>query len=113
MLAQVLVTAVVLAVIASGLLRMLMQRHQLTTRVHESAQRKKSAQAALNRLISSWNAAGGGRYCADGAGGGESWDCTGTPGTAIANCACTCAIDGETVTASSVGGRCLLSVATP
>lgn len=119
-LVHVLITSIVCSVIATGLLRMMMFRYQATTRVEESSRAKKYTEAALHRIVSGWNAAGGGQYCADGPGGSESWTCTGTPGTAIGNCACNCNVTitppspllpvTVTVTAAAVGGRCALTI---
>lgn len=81
-LAHVLVTAVIVAVISSGILRMVMMRYTGTARVHESSRNTRNAHGSFNVLMSAWNQSSGGAVCSDVGG----FTCTGTPGT----CGCTC-----------------------
>lgn len=100
---QVLVTSVLVFIIAAGLMSMVMGRHTVSTRVAESAAKRKSADAAFNRLMSHWNMPSNG-VCSSVMG----YSCTGSPGT----CGCVCSKTGEPeVTTTDLGsGRCKVDI---
>ncbi|MDD5656525.1 MAG: hypothetical protein PHF00_04635 [Elusimicrobia bacterium] len=69
MLIHVLITAVVVAVIAAGLMRMLMSRGAMINRARESTEGLKRDDGAFGRVLARWNEAG--KTCVDGVAGYE------------------------------------------
>lgn len=102
---HVLVTGVLVAMIASSLLQMTMLRYQVTARANSGAQKKRSDQAALNQLISFWNAANS--RCVNNLPG---YSCAGAAGT----CSCTCtpvSVGEPTIYVSGPnGGPCTIQI---
>ena len=80
-LVHVLVTGVVVAFIAAGMLRMVMMNYIAVDRVAKGTANRKEAEAMLNRAITYWNISG--QVCSNIPGG---FNCTGAPGTC--NCYC-------------------------
>jgi hypothetical protein len=104
--AHVLVTGVIVAVIASSLLRMTLLNYTAMARVSSGAQEKKEAEAAFNRVMTAWNAANA--VCSNTVSG---YSCTGTAGT----CGCVCTPSDPafpTVTAASTPEGCRVSATT-
>lgn len=104
--AHVLVTGVIVAVISASLLRMTLLNYTAMSRVASGAQEKKEAEAAFNRVMTAWNAANA--VCSNTVPG---YACTGSAGT----CACICTpADAAfpTVTATIVAGACQVSATT-
>lgn len=103
-LAHVLITAMVSAMIATGLVRMMLVRHAVIVRATEGAQKKKDAEAALNRLLTTW--AANNDYCSSPSG----VTCSGVTTTCSA---CTCTIaggNGVSVSGSGTYPNCTLSI---
>lgn len=104
--AHVLITGVIVAVLASSLLRMTLLNYVVTQRAAGGAQERKEAEGAFARLMTQWNSSN--QVCADLAG---VYNCSGTPGT----CSCSCTpFDSQhpTVSATVTGGLCTVSVTT-
>jgi Tfp pilus assembly major pilin PilA len=80
-LAQVLITGVIVSVIAVGLVQMVLLRYTATQRTMQSSQKKRAAEGALSHLATYWNLPANG-VCSDVGG----YTCTGAAGT----CGCTC-----------------------
>lgn len=81
-LAQVLITGVLVSTIAVGLIQMVMLRHTATVRSMEGAAKKRSTEGMLNHLSTHWNVPGNG-VCSSVGG----YTCNpNSPGT----CGCTC-----------------------
>jgi coenzyme F420-reducing hydrogenase gamma subunit len=80
-LVHVLITGVVVAFIAAGMLRMVMMNYIAVDRVAKGATNRKEAEAMLNRAITYWSISG--QVCSAIPNG---FACTGVPGT----CACDC-----------------------
>jgi len=78
---HVLITGVIVAFIASGLLNMVMMNYIAVDRATKGAQNRKEAEAMLNRALTYWNQVN--QVCANIPNG---FSCSGTPGT----CSCTC-----------------------
>ena len=101
-LVHVLVTGLVIAVIAAGILRITLQNYTAASRMSASEQARQNAEGALYVVMAAWNT--------------NNANCTGTSRVTIANnygdCRCNGTIDGVPFTASSttVAGRCTLQV---
>jgi Tfp pilus assembly protein PilV len=78
---HVLITGVIVAFIAAGLLRMVLMNYIAVDRATKGAQNRKESEAMLNRALTYWNLTN--QVCANIPGG---FNCSGVPGT----CACTC-----------------------
>lgn len=97
---HVLITSVVVAIIAAGLMSVMMLQYQVTSRAGQGSKGRKGAEAGLSRIISSWNTNG---FCTDiPVSDGSIYDCA--AGASLASCTCTC-------TASVAGGMPALTVA--
>ena len=106
---HVLVTGVLVAFIAAGLLRISLMRYEVTARTQRSVENKRSAEAALNRALSYWGSA--------------SSKCTSFPGYTCTNpdtCACTCTPSDTTQPTIRATGAspsdpagCTLQISTP
>ena len=110
---HVLVTGVIVAFIAAGLLRLAMLRYEVTARAQRSAQDKRSAEGALSLLITYWNL--NNTRCADvpGSGGYSSYSC-GNTGTCDCTCTPTNAADPVIRSQASADPNvCSLRIATP
>lgn len=92
-LAQVLITGVLVSTIAVGLIQMVLLRYTVTQRSLQGAVKKKAAEGALSHLMTYWNVPGNG-VCSDVGG----YDCTGTAGT----CGCTCTRSGHPTVTTAV-----------
>ena len=98
---HVLITGLVVAVIAAGVLRMTLQNYAASSRAAMADAARVTADSGLNAMTGAWNAANA--VCADGNG----YDCTGAAGT----CGCTCTRAGwPTVVAAVSGTRCQITV---
>jgi hypothetical protein len=80
-LVHVLITGVIVAFIAAGMLRMVMMNYIAVDRVAKGAGNRKEAEAMLNRAVTYWNISN--KVCSPIPGG---FSCTGVPGT----CSCSC-----------------------
>lgn len=100
---HVLITGVIVAFIASGLLNMVMMNYIAVDRATKGAQNRKEAEAMLQRALTYWNKAN--QVCANIPGG---FNCTGVPGT----CSCYCPNAGATprIWARMVGGSCAVDL---
>ena len=78
---HVLITGVIVAFIAAGLLRMVLMNYIAVDRATKGAQNRKESEAMLNRALTYWNQAN--QVCAPIPGG---FNCSGAPGT----CDCIC-----------------------
>ncbi len=100
-LVHVLITGVIVAFIASGLLHMVLMNYVAVDRASKGAQNRKEAESMLNRALTYWNLANA--VCANIPGG---LNCSGTPGT----CACTCpagaVAPAPRIVAAVIGGQC-------
>jgi Tfp pilus assembly protein PilX len=81
---HVLMTGVVVAVIAAGLMRMTMLRYVASARATSGGAARKQADAALNRALTSWNTSN--IVCSAVAG----YTCSPTYATTPGTCDCTC-----------------------
>jgi type II secretory pathway pseudopilin PulG len=107
-LVQVLMTAVIVAVIAAGMMNLLLMRSQSIQREEERTTATGRTHGALNAVVSGWANNGG-------------LDCTGVPGYTMGggtagSCNCTyTSTDGTgiVITATSAGGSCSLSINAP
>lgn len=111
---HVLITAVVVSLIAAGLLKMVLMRYQAGNRQAQSASNRKSAEGAYTRMLSAWNRAN--TFCQNFAeGGGVDYSCAG-PAACAAN-ACTCtpanAADPIITVRKPPGSVCTVTVTTP
>jgi type II secretory pathway pseudopilin PulG len=107
-LVQVLMTAVVVAIIAAGMMNLLLMRSQSIKREDERSTATARTQGALNAIVSGWAHLGGQSCVAvtgftKAGGGAGSCNCTYTAndGTGIA------------ISASSFGGGCRLDINAP
>ena len=105
---HVLVTGVIIAFIAAGLLRLAMLRYEVTARSQRSVQDKRAAEGALNRLVTYWNL--------------NNVRCMNIPGYDCGNtgtCDCTCtpgSPDEPTIVSQASAGNpniCSLRIVTP
>lgn len=108
-LVHVLMTGVVVAIIAAGLMRMTMLRYVASTRAAGGAQARRAADSALNRALTYWNSAN--IVCANNIPG---YSCSpasiASPGTC--NCTCTSG-SGATIVVSGGGAPpCNVSIVT-
>lgn len=103
-LVQVLMTAVLVSIIAAGMLHLLLLRSQAIKRSHESAAGAARSNLGFDAILASWAAAGGKSCSATPE--GFSTVAAGTPG------ACNCIYQrGDIyITAASSGGKCGLSI---
>ena len=105
---QVLITAIVAAIICASIIRTRLQPALTAAGAVQRVQNDASEQAALNRVSQVWMA-----------GGSCSSDATAGVSCAGAGCACACKVTAAsgailgTVTAVPSGGACTLSVAAP
>ncbi len=102
-LVHVLVTGVIVAFIAAGLLRMVLMDYIVVDRVAKGAQNRKEAEALLNRAVTYWNEAN--KVCSNIPGG---FNCTGVPGTC--NCSCPSAAAVPRIDARMASGQCLVDL---
>ena len=104
-LVQVLMTSVVVAVIAAGLMNMLMRRAALINRAREGVMARRKADSSFGVIMSRWNEAG--MTCANSVPG---FSLSGTPGS----CACTyddsATPQNPDISARLVAGRCTLTI---
>lgn len=103
-LAHVLVTAVVVSLIAAGLLRMVLMDHMANERLAVGDRGKKSAETALNQVMGVWNKANS--VCSDATAVGYS--CAGIAGT----CSCTCTKAGAPSIVVSGAPPCTVAITT-
>lgn len=112
---HVLVTAIIVMIIAAGLMKLVMVRYVAIQRVNDGGNNKRVAEAAVAAVVGRWSIAG--RSCMDLPAGG-SWGWTSGP---AAGCACamsaTITVNGtsQAVTVTSTAGtgtQCRLSVNT-
>ncbi len=103
MLVHVLVTGVIVAFIAAGLLRMALMNYIVVDRATKGAENRKEAEALLNRAVTYWNQAN--KVCSNIPGG---LNCTGVPGTC--SCSCPSAIAVPRIYARTVGGQCVVDL---
>ena len=82
-LVHVLITGVIVALIAAGLLRMVLMNYIAVDRAGKGAANRKESDALLNRALSEWNRTN--LVCSNIPGPGG-FTCSGVPGT----CGCTC-----------------------
>lgn len=107
---HVLITSVVVAIIAAGLMSVMMLQYQVTSRAEQGSKGRKGAEAGLSRIISSWNADG---FCTDISG---AYDCTtGSPSLATCTCACDPLGSMPELTVGPAGGPppCTITLASP
>ena len=90
-LVQVLLTAVIVSIIAAGILQMTLLRSTLQARARDSVQKRLMAEAALNAIITQWD----GNVCGTG------------------NCGCSGTYYGCSYTTSLVNGQCQISIVSP
>lgn len=108
---QVLMTGVVVAIIAAGLLRLTMLRYVASARASSSTVARRQADATLNRALSYWNSSN--VVCSDNIPG---YLCspafTAPPG--LCRCTCTPAVAGEATIVVSGGGPppCTIDITT-
>jgi Tfp pilus assembly protein PilX len=102
-LVQVMIAAVVVAIICASVIRSRLQPALMTANAAQNVEKDAAEQGALNRVQQVWMAKGS---CASDAAAGVS--CTG------AGCACVCSVANlGTVTAVPSGGACALTVTPP
>lgn len=99
MLIHVLITGVIVAFIAGGLLRMVLMNYIAVDRATKGAANRKEAEALLNRAITYWNQTN--QVCANIPGG---FNCTGVPGTC--SCYCPSSSAQPRIHAYTSGGAC-------
>lgn len=104
-LAHVLVTAVVVSLIAAGLLRMVLMDHMVNERLAVGDRGKKSAETALNQVMGVWNKANS--VCSPATDVGYS--CSGTVGT----CSCTCTKSGAPTIVVTGAPPCTVAITAP
>ena len=110
--AYVLVMAAVVAIIATGILRMVLMSYNLNSRTQASNQGRKSDEAALAKVTSAWTQSGANQYCVNNVPG---YGCSGNvPGS----CACTCNCVGggcpaPTIIGSGAWPNCRLDISSP
>jgi len=101
------VTAVIVSIVAAGIMRLALFRSQMATRGALVLEEKRDDTGALAAVVSQWSTVPGTNSVCSGAPAG--WSGCSNPG----NCACTCtgpAPNAVVVTASLVGGQCQLSI---
>lgn len=96
---HVLVTGVIVAFIAAGLLRMVMMNYVAVDRATKGAGNRKESEAMLNRALSYWNQTN--QVCSNIPGG---FSCVGVPGTCSCSCPSSAAI--PRIDAYVSGGLC-------
>lgn len=108
-LVHVLVTAVIVAVIAVSLARMLLMRYTLMSRNTEGAQGVLTAQGGFNRLMNFWN--DNNMVCKDPSGFNLGFTCTLVSGAPLPStmdapgvCDCACTAGGATIYVADAGG---------
>jgi len=101
-LVHVLIMGVIMAIIAAGLMSVMMLQYKVTGRMEQGSEAKKRAEVALAKIISNWNENG---YC-------TSTNLSGYSSCAFtAPCTCTCSGSGmPTITGASVGGSCQIKI---
>jgi Tfp pilus assembly protein PilX len=104
-LVHVLITGVIVAFIASGLLRMVLMNYIAVDRATKGAQNRKEAEAMLNRALTYWNQAN--QVCANIPSG---FTCSGVPGTCNCTCPSGAVAPAPRIVASVVGGQCAVSL---
>lgn len=104
-LVQVLMTAVIVAIIAAGLMQMLTQRATIVKRAADSASARKKAEGALALITTRWNQVG--QVCA---GGVPNYNTIGSPG--ICSCTYTPLVSTDPTVSAGLdsSGRCRLTV---
>jgi hypothetical protein len=103
-LVHVLMTAVLVALIAASLLRVVMLRSTIASRGTQILRNKRYDEATLNKVMSYWNSVN--QVCANNIPG---YTCDGAPGAC--NCQCVPANSKESVVvARDVGGNCQLTI---
>lgn len=104
-LVHVLITGVIVAFIASGLLRMVLMNYIAVDRATKGAQNRKESEAMLNRALTYWNQAN--QVCANIPGG---FSCSGVPGTCDCTCPAGASAPNPRIIAAMVGGQCGVSL---
>lgn len=110
-LAHVLVVGVLVSLVAAGLLRLSMMRHQVAVRSERMGVQRRMDDGALARLTSAWNAQGG--VCTAGTALTDvGCSCT---GTGACGCSCTCTAAGGSVAVQTSGtaAECALEIVSP
>ena len=102
-LVHVLVTGVIVAFIAAGLLRMVLMNYIVVDRATKGAANRKESEAMLNRALTYWNQTN--QVCSNIPGG---FSCTGTPGTC--NCSCPSAGAVPRIFVRTVGAKCAVDL---
>ncbi|MEQ1919286.1 MAG: hypothetical protein ABL955_08815 [Elusimicrobiota bacterium] len=106
-LVHVLITGVIVALIAAGLLRMVLMNYIAVDRATKGAANRKESEAMLNRALSEWNRTN--QVCRNIPGPGG-FTCSGAPGT----CNCTCPPGGAPpnpyIWARMSGGMCAVDL---
>lgn len=107
---HVLMTGVVVAIIAAGLMRMTMLRYVASTRATGGTQARRSADSALNRALTYWNSVN--IVCANNVPG---YSCGPASITPPGTCNCTCTSAGNATIVVSGGGAppCGVTITTP
>lgn len=105
-LVHVLITGVIVAFIASGLLRMVLMNYIAVDRATKGAQNRKEAESMLYRALSYWNETNS--VCSTGA----NFTCSGT-GVGNNQCACACpsaAAVPRVVVTGPLAGPCIVTI---
>ena len=111
---HVLITAVVVSLIAAGLLKMILMRYQAGSRQAQSTTNRKTAESAYDRMLSAWNK--NSTFCQSfSAGNGTTYSCAGPSACAAAACTCTnpSIPTDPTIVLRLVGGVCTVTITTP
>lgn len=105
---HVLITSILVAIIAAGLMSVMMLQYQVTIRAEQGSKGRKGAEAGLSRIVSAWNANG---FCTDISG---TYDCSGSPSLATCTCTCTAIAGGmPAITVSGSAPPCTIALASP
>ena len=102
-LVHVLITGVIVAFIAAGLLRMVMMNYIAVDRATKGTANRKESEAMLARAMTYWNQTN--QVCSTIPGG---FGCTGIPGTC--NCSCPSAAATPRIYARIVGAKCAVDL---
>lgn len=104
-LVHVLITGVIVAFIASGMLRMVLMNYIAVDRASKGAQNRKESESMLNRALTYWNQANA--VCANIPGG---LSCSGTPGTCNCTCPAGAVAPAPRIIAAVAGGQCTVQL---
>lgn len=102
-LVHVLVTGVIVALIATGVLRMTLMNYSAVSRATSGVQNKKEAEAMLHRAVTYWGQSG--VVCSDIPGG---LSCSGTPGSCSCDCPSASAV--PRISVRSGGDQCAVTI---